>query len=87
MFRPIGDSTWIWKLLPSKRRMGCDSLRAPHVWQTEAAARTTQTFLPLVQRGDVPWQEVTGGESPGGPVFRTRRFHFRGPGFDPWSGN
>ena len=24
---------------------------------------------------------------PGGPVVRTRRFHCRGPGFNPWSGN
>ena len=26
-------------------------------------------------------------EFPGGPVVRTPRFHCRGPGFDPWSGN
>ena len=24
---------------------------------------------------------------PGGPVVRTPRFHCRGQGFDPWSGN
>ena len=27
------------------------------------------------------------GEFPGGPVVRTPRFHCRGHGFDPWSGN
>ena len=26
-------------------------------------------------------------EFPGGPVVRTQRSHYRGPGFDPWSGN
>ena len=25
-------------------------------------------------------------EFPGGPVVRTQRSHFQGPGFDPWSG-
>ena len=29
----------------------------------------------------------TGLEFPGGPVVRTRRFHCRGHGFDPCSGN
>ena len=32
-------------------------------------------------------QEVTCREFPGGPVVRTPRFHCRGPGLDPWSGN
>ena len=27
------------------------------------------------------------GKFPSGPVVRTRCFHCRGPGFDPWSGN
>ena len=26
-------------------------------------------------------------EFPGSPVVRTPRFHRRGPGFNPWSGN
>ena len=26
-------------------------------------------------------------EFPGGPAVRTLCFHFRGPRFDPWSGN
>ena len=27
------------------------------------------------------------GEFPGGPVVKTLRFHCRGHGFNPWSGN
>ena len=32
-------------------------------------------------------QECQDGEFPGGPVVRALRFHCRGHGFDPWSGN
>ena len=27
------------------------------------------------------------GDFPGGPVVKILRFHSRGSGFDPWSGN
>ena len=26
-------------------------------------------------------------EFPGGPAIKTQRFHYHGPGFDPWLGN
>ena len=31
--------------------------------------------------------KVLDGEFLGGPVVKTPRFHCRGRGFDPWSGN
>ena len=34
-----------------------------------------------------PAKEPMSREFPGGPVVKTLRFHCRGPGFGPWSGN
>ena len=31
--------------------------------------------------------KILARDFPGGPVVKTPHSHFRGPGFDPWSGN
>ena len=49
--------------------------RGPHLEDTGA-----QVISDMDTKGSV-W------EFPGSPVVRTVCFHFRGHGFDPWSGN
>ena len=47
-----------------------------------APSATGQNHIP--RKGE---SSVTSGKFPCGPVVRTQCFHYRGPGFNPWSGN
>ena len=55
-------------------------------WKIRKDIKEAAGYIRLVLRGAV-WIRRRDEEFPGGPVVRTLRFHCRGPGFDPWSGN
>ena len=51
---------------------------------TNSMGRGSGMILGWVRLGTLLWYPQ---DFPGGPVVETPRFHFRGHGFNPWSGN
>ena len=79
----LHSSPSAWVGGPSKT--GSTKSRADSILDTELLKRSRHLILHGIPNKDNVKPE--NWDFPGGPVVTTPRFHRRGHGFDPWSGN